>query len=859
MTSMASAPPLDRSYVKSQELRNHYLELIKVKQDIEILLKEIKTTMDQFDVPGSNVAQNPRVTNTDWEQLNRLLTNYETIALKIDHIYHTDPDSYATNYNELTLVEKVLHPFRIIYKPFIKLIKWMSQTEGRIVGDDKEHGGENLGYLRELIEQMIQITSLTYKVEQRLQNTDIPFDDYFKNIDTEIDNIVNSIEKMHQPGAAFYELFSKHRGEGSGFEQKTQAEIDAMNPEEKLAYKKQEEERAINLENHWLYQNDDSGSETAVPVILRIKQIDDIVNRVLKPFMEGMQRKRETVGEANAYERLFTSTLLTPTVHQYLYNIIKDEQDINKFEILYSKEAYNQVDDSLRKINNVSDALLTKVNMDPTGILQAFGINLPQFKSLSQEAQKKIYKIIHATYNQFRIDPVKYSEEQRNVQPKKHEKSQEIKNFAEQKLNELLGRGEEDKKKAIRWIFHTTGPNHEEWQEMNNDDLLTILPPDDDKEVRNRTKPSTVVSFDSYKNRISKYNQLQRAAKNDDDEIKGKHDSIIDRRASSWDDEINNELITYIETYTEFNLRESGMVDIPVGVQKVTQDQQLLPPPTQQQQQQQSMMMSPNNSSDPIDQMDRPTLEQEFLKLSNANAIRRGRDINDVPTWELIKALKDKRSESKSSDVVMEERKTDDEDDDEDEDGDALMSSQKSQANEESQESQANEESQESQGSQMDEDGAGDEDGDDDVEMESDYNDWRVRDLREEAKKQGLNSRGKKTVLVQRLNKNKKRKREEEEEVEGDATITETDTNPIKKTRRGGAGDELEDTSDFTLFDLVGGGKKKKKKRTRKRKKSRRSRKKRRRKGRNKTKKRRKRTRRRKRKKKKKKRSRGKK
>ena len=53
----------------------------------------------------------------------------------------------------------------------------------------------------------------------------------------------------------------------------------------------------------------------------------------------------------------------------------------------------------------------------------------------------------------------------------------------------------------------------------------------------------------------------------------------------------------------------------------------------------------------------------------------------------------------------------------------------------------------------------------------------------------------------------------------------------------GGAGVELEDNSDFTLFDLLGGGKKKRKKRTRKRKRSRRSKKKRRGKGRNKTKK----------------------
>ena len=56
-----------------------------------------------------------------------------------------------------------------------------------------------------------------------------------------------------------------------------------------------------------------------------------------------------------------------------------------------------------------------------------------------------------------------------------------------------------------------------------------------------------------------------------------------------------------------------------------------------------------------------------------------------------------------------------------------------------------------------------------------------------------------------------------------DRNIKKGKTNP---TIDGGAGVELEDNSDFTLFDLLGGGKKKRKKRTRKRKRSRRSKKK---------------------------------
>ena len=407
--------PVDDEHYINEDKLNKYKELIKIKRSIEIKLIELQTVM-QGD------GNDAKIENADLNELSRHLKNYEDMAQSIDDTFDS-PENYTRSWHNLSFIEKTLHPFQVIYKPFVKLFRWISNNKGKIKAGDPTHGGKNLGYLKELINQMIAITSLTYKLEDKLLNPpqNTSYESYFSNINGEITQIIESVNNMSDGTSSFYDLFPD-------------TDNDYTNDPDKLKH-------------HWLYFSEDNDDK--LPPILRIKQIDDIRTRVLLPFMKSQQNKLFKVGETNAYDNAFSNPVLSEDVHQYLFNVINNKQDLKNFEILHQKDSISApISDGIKKINSVQyDALMSKETTDPTGIYALFNMNSnPGWQTLEDGPKKILTKIITGALNNSRINVSRIITENLNLSEQKKET---VKNNAITKLNELLSNEKEKRKTAV--------------------------------------------------------------------------------------------------------------------------------------------------------------------------------------------------------------------------------------------------------------------------------------------------------------------------------------------------------------------------------------------------------------------------
>ena len=402
-------PVDDENYINKDKL-NKYKELINIKIQIHDKLEEFKKLLEGDD-------SNAKIENADLNELANHLNDFEKKSAILDESFD-NPDKYSRSWHNLSLFQKALHPFQIIYKPFVKLFRWISNNNGRIKAGDPQHGGIKIGYLKELINQMISVTNITYKLEQKLveppQNSS--YNDYFDSVSKDIDNIITSINNMSDENSSFYDLFP------SGTTYTNDPEL---------------------LKTHWLYYRD---NQEEIPPILRIKQIDDIRTRILLPFMKERQNRLLEKGEMEAYDNMFSNPVLSEDVHQYLFNVITNKKELNQFEILHQKDNISSnIDDGISKINDLEfSSLLSKENSDPTGIYALFNMNSEGWQTLHEDPKKILTKIITGALNNSRINVSKIITN--NLRLSENKKNT-VKNNAITKLNELVSNDPEKKGK----------------------------------------------------------------------------------------------------------------------------------------------------------------------------------------------------------------------------------------------------------------------------------------------------------------------------------------------------------------------------------------------------------------------------